>query len=89
MPDWRDRKPEDVIVSGSIGAKPERTTMAYKQSSSGIPIFRKVWLVSDAPERKDRVLENQVADPRLWDPSDENFWSVCLPTDPDPLRYRV
>ena len=66
--------------------------MAYKQSSSGIPIFRRVWLVSDAPERKDRALENQIADPRLWDPSDEDFWSVCLPTNPEEqaqTKYRV
>ena len=76
-PDWRDKKPEEVIVSGTIDTKPEHATMAFKQGSNGIPIFRRVWLVSDAPERKTRVSENQVGDPRLWGPSDDDFWSVC------------
>ena len=32
-----------------------------------------------APLRISRVLDNQVGDPRLWDPSDGDFWSVCPP----------
>ena len=66
--------------------------MAFKQTSSGIPIFRRLWRVSHAPIREGRVLENSVGDPRLWDPSNEDFWSVCLPTDPEKQgqeRYRT
>ena len=66
--------------------------MAFKQGSNGIPIFRRAWLISDAPERKTRVLDNQVGDPRLRDPSDEEFWSVCRPVEPEEQalnKYRV
>ena len=62
------------------------------RGSSGTPIFRRVWLVSDAPERRVRVLKNPIGDPRLWDPSDEEFWSVCQPMDPEEQahsKYRV
>ena len=42
------------------------------------PIFRRSWISSDAPVRTTRVLDNRAGDPRLWDPSDTDFWSVCV-----------
>ena len=74
---WRDRKPEELVMSGPIDENPGRATMACKQGPNGIPIFKRSWLISDAPVRARRVLENKVGDPRLWDPTDTEFWSVC------------
>ena len=52
-------------------------------------MFRRVWLVSDAPPRDRRALDNEAGDQRLWDPSDEEVWSVCAPTDlPETLPDR-
>ena len=44
--------------------------MVFKQGPNGIPIFRRSWVISDAPIRKNRVLENKAGDSRLWDPTD-------------------
>ena len=87
---WRERKPEELIMSGPIDENPGRATMAFKQGPNGIPIFKRTWLVSDAPVRATRVLENKAGDPRLWDPTDTEFWSVCHRTEPsqgDPISY--
>ena len=56
---WRERKPEELIMSGPVDENPGRATMAFKQGPNGIPIFERPWLVSDAPVRATRVLENQ------------------------------
>ena len=64
-------------MSGSLDPNPGRATMAYKEGPNGIPIFRRSWLISDAPIRKTRVLENKAGDSRLWDPTDTEFWSMC------------
>ena len=64
--------------------------MAFKQGPNGIPIFKRTWLISDAPVRARRVLENKAGDPRLWDPTDTEFWSVCHQTEPtqgDSISY--
>ena len=74
---WREKKPDELIMSGPIEANPGRATMAFKQGPNGIPIFRRAWLVSEAPVRATRVLENKAGDPRLWDPTDTEFWAVC------------
>ena len=74
---WRERKPEELVMSGPIDENPGRATMAFKQGPNGIPIFKRSWLISDAPVRARRVLENKAGDPRLWDPTDTEFWSVC------------
>ena len=63
--------------------KPENATMAFKHGSHGNPIFGRAWIISDAPDRRTRVLDNQVGDPRLWDPSDEEFWSLCRTGEPE------
>ena len=76
---WREKKPEELVVSGSIEERPGQATMVFKQGANGIPIFRRSWISSGAPVRKTRVLENKAGDPRLWDPSDTDFWSVCQP----------
>ena len=89
---WRERKPDEVIVSGSIEENPGRATMVFKQGANGIPIFRRSWIVSDAPVRRSRVLENKAGDSRLWDPSDTEFWSVCqhaVPAEDEPRSYLV
>ena len=89
---WKEKKPDEVIVSGTIEKNPGRATMVFKQGSNGIPIFRRAWIVSGAPPRATSVLDNQVGDPRLWDPSDEDFWSVCQPveSEEDQLdKYRI
>ena len=78
---WREKKPEELIMSGPIDENPGRATMAFKQGPNGIPIFKRTWLVSDAPVRANRVLENKAGDPRLWDPTDADFWSVCHQTE--------
>ena len=80
---WREKKPEELIMSGPIDANPGRATMAFKQGPNGIPIFKRAWLVSEAPVRATRVLENKAGDPRLWDPTDADFWSVCHQTETD------
>ena len=48
-------------------------------------------MVSDAPVRTTRVLDNEVGDPRLWDPSNEEFWSVCQAESEDDQqeKYRI
>ena len=74
---WRERKPEELVMSGPIDENPGRATMAFKQGPNGIPIFKRSWLISDAPIRARRVLENKAGDPRLWDPTDTEFSSVC------------
>ena len=74
---WRDKPAEELVMSGSIESNPGRATMVYKQGPNGIPIFRRSWVISDAPIRKTRVLENKAGDSRLWDPTDTEFWSVC------------
>ena len=89
---WRERKPEELIMSGPIGENPGRATMAFKQGPKGIPIFKRTWLVCDAPVREARVLENKAGDPRLWDPTDTEFWSVChqaTPIQGDAPRYHT
>ena len=78
---WREKKPEELVMSGPIDANPGRATMAFKQGPNGIPIFKRTWLVSEAPVRATRVLENKAGDPRLWDPTDTEFWSVCHQTE--------
>ena len=80
---WREKKPEELVMSGPIDENPGRATMAFKQGPNGIPIFKRTWLVSEAPVRATRVLENKAGDPRLWDPTDTDFWSVCHQTDTD------
>ena len=62
---WREKKPEEIVVSGSIEERPGQATMVFKQGANGIPIFRRSWISSDAPVRKTRVLENKAGDPRL------------------------
>ena len=87
---WRDRKPEELIMSGPIEENPGRAAMAFKQGPNGIPIFKRTWLISDAPVRARRVLENKAGDPRLWDPTDTEFWSVChqaVPSQGDSISY--
>ena len=89
---WREKKPEELIMSGPIDANPGRATMAFKQGPNGVPIFRRTWLVSDAPVRATRVLENKAGDPRLWDPTDTDFWSVCHQTETgqgDSINYSI
>ena len=79
-------------MSGTIEENPGRATMVFKQGSNGIPIFRRSWIVCDAPIRISRMLDNQAGDPRLWDPSDGDFWSVCQPIESekgDSDSYRV
>ena len=83
---WREKKPDELIMSGTIDENPGRATMVFKQGPNGIPIFR------DAPIRRNRVLENKAGDPRLWDPSDTEFWSVCqhaIPAEDAPTSYLV
>ena len=80
---WREKKPEELVMSGPIEANPGRATMAFKQGPNGIPIYKRTWLVSEAPVRATRVLENKAGDPRLWDPTDADFWSVCHQTRND------
>ena len=70
-----------MVVSGPLPEKPENATLAFKQGSMGIPVFQRVWQVSDAPIRNNRVLDNPAGDQRLWDPSDEDFWAVCQPVE--------
>ena len=36
---WRERKPDEIIVSGSIEEKPGQATMVFKQGANGIPFF--------------------------------------------------
>ena len=87
---WRDKKPEELVMSGPIDENPGRATMAFKQGPNGIPIFRRTWLISDAPVRGRRVLENKAGDPRLWDPKDTEFWSVCQQVpraEDEPISY--
>ena len=76
---WRERKPDEVIVSGTISENPGNH--GVQAGSNGIPVFRRAWVVADAPPRMTRVLDNQVGDPRLWDPYNEDFWSVCQPVE--------
>ena len=45
---WREKKPDEIVVSGTIDENPGRATMVFKQGSNGIPIFRS-WVVTDAP----------------------------------------
>ena len=85
---WREKKPDEIIVSGTIEENPGGATMVFKQGSNGIPMFRRSWIVSDAPTRITRVLDNQAGDPRLWDPSA----SVCQPIESEegqPDSYRI
>ena len=56
---WREKKPEELVMSGSIDENPGRATMAFKQGPNGIPIFKRSWLVSDALVRASRILENK------------------------------
>ena len=76
---WRERKPKEIVVSGSIEERPGQATMVFKQGANGIPIFRRTWISSAVPVRKFWVLDNKAGDPRLRDPSDTDFWSVCQP----------
>ena len=83
---WKDRKKLLCQVLW------RRNLRMPKQGLNGIPIVRRAWAVSDVPERITRVLDNQVGDPRLWDPSDEEFWSVCKPVESEDQalnKYRV
>ena len=57
--------------------------MAYKQSSSGIPTFKRVWLQSEREVREHRVLDNPAGDPRQRNPTDDEFWAVCRTIDPE------
>ena len=59
-----------------------RIQEGQQQGPNGIPIFKRTWLVSDAPVRAARVLENKAGDPRLWDPTNTEFWSVCHQATP-------
>ena len=89
---WRERKSEELIMSGPIEENPGRATMAFKQGPNGIPIFKRTWLTSEAPVRASRVLEHKAGDPRLWDPTDTEFWSVChrdTPTPEDTPNYHI
>ena len=79
---WRDKSAEELVMSGSIESNPGRATMVYKQGPNGIPIFRRSWVISDAPIRKTRVRENKAGDSRFWDPTDSEFWSMCQPAEP-------
>ena len=68
--------------------KPENATLAFKQGSSGIPVFRRVWLESGATTAGSRVLGNPAGDQRLLRPI---FWAVCQPAEDErmDLKYRV
>ena len=62
MPEgWRNKKPEAVVISTSMPEKPPNATLAFRQASTGIPVFRRVWLVSDAPVRDTRLLGARLA----------------------------
>ena len=56
---WREKKPEELIMSGTIDENPGRATMVFKQGPNGIPIFRRSWVVSDAPVRRNRFLRTK------------------------------
>ena len=89
---WREKKPDELIMSGTIEENPGRATMVFKQGPNGIPVFRRSWVISDAPVRRGRVLDNKAGDPRLWDPSDTEFWSVCqfvMPAEDAPISYKT
>ena len=91
MPEtWRHKKPEVVVVSGPLPEKPEYN-ISFQAGLDGNSTFRRTWLVSDAPVRASRVLDNPAGDQRLWAPSDEDFWAVCQPAAEDRmlLKYRA
>ena len=43
----------------------------------GLPSFRRMWIVSDAPPRRSWVQDKKSRDERVWDPTNDKFWRVC------------
>ena len=76
-PTWRNKSPEDLVMSFTSPEVQDGYTLVVLQSSSQLPAFGRYCIPFAEDIREDRILDNVMGHEHLWSPITNTYWDPC------------